>query len=318
MKRIACLVALMALSSPACARGSYSFTFHGHRVHIAAHCRSLSCISVSGIGDRRDRDNDVATTSAPAPAPAPAQVPAAPAPPPQAQPAPAQPPAAPARPTLVTAQAQAAPVITRGQTIPPVVQNRPAPQPAAATAPTLAAASNRPAEITSSTPSAPPPAVGFDTAKPLLPAAADQPQVKPATAQSAVPVVRVSKQAESAVADSPLGDWQTDGKNGGLVHIEACGTALCGYTLDPSTRTKGETILVNMKPKNDTKWTGNVYSRTSGNSYYGTMTLKQGDTLRVEACALGQFFCSGNNWTRVIVKPDELVSSQHVQPEPRS
>ncbi len=308
MKRIACLVALMALSSPAYARGSYSFAFHGHRVHIAAHCRSLSCISVSGIGNRRDRDNDAATTSdaSPVPAPAPAQVPAPPAPPPQAQPVPAQPPAAPARPPLVTAQSQP-PVITR--------------------APTLATTPNQPARITTSAPPAPPPAVGFDTAKPqqnptppVRNTARPQamPQDKPATAQPAAPVVRVSEQTES-VANSPLGDWETDAKNGGLVHIEACGTALCGYTLDPSTRTKGESVLVNMKPKNDTQWTGNVFSRTSGNSYYGTMTLKRDhDTLRVEACALGRFLCSGNNWTRVTGKGDELVSSQRAPGAPRS
>jgi uncharacterized protein (DUF2147 family) len=305
MKRIVCLVALMALSSTASARGSYSFSFRGHRVHIASHCRSLSCVSVSGIGNRRDRDNDVTTTAndpspTPTPAPAPAQ---APAPPPQARPAPAQPLVAPARPPLVTAQSQAAPVITR--------------------APTLAAASNRPAEITSSTPPAPPPAVGFDTAKPQQPSAADKGQARPherlASAQSGAPVVHVAQESEGTAVGTPLGNWQTDGKNGGLVRIEACGTALCGYTLDPSTGAKGEPVLVNMKPKNDTQWAGNVYSRSSGNSYYGTLTLKRkDDTLRVEACALGRFFCSGNSWTRAPDKGDELVSSQHAHGEPRS
>jgi uncharacterized protein (DUF2147 family) len=312
MKRIACLVALMALSSPACARG-YSFTFHGHRVHIASHCRSLSCVSVSGLGNRRDRDNDVATTNDPAPAPAPAQVPAPAAPPPQAQPAPAQPLPTPARTPLVTAQIPA-PVITRAQTIPAPVRSAP-PPPSARTAPVAA-------PTLASAPPAPP-SVGFDTQKPQQPAVAEKPPAKPATAPLAAPAVRVSHETESAAVDTPLGDWQTDGKNGDRVHIEACGAALCGYALDPSTGAKGEPVLVNMKPKNDikndTKWTGNVYSRTSGNSYYGTMTLKRDrDTLRVEACALGQFFCSGNTWTRVIGKGDELVSSQHAKPEPRS
>ncbi len=293
MKRMACLVALMALSSPACARG-YSFTFHGHQVHIASHCRSLSCVSVSGMGNLRNRhDDDAATTNAPAPAPVPAP---------------------------------AAPPVMRAQTLPQIVQPPPAPA-----APTLASA-----------PPAPPPAVGFETPKPQQrptppapvaqntavppPPAADRPQensqanpqARPATVQPAVPVVRVAQDTESTAADSPLGDWQTDAKTGGLVHIESCGTSLCGYTFDPSTRTKGETVLVNMKLKNDTKWTGNVYSRSSGNSYYGTMTLKQGDTLRVEACALGQFFCSGNNWKRVessrSVKPGELVTSRRGTP----
>ena len=298
MKRIAVLVALMALSSPACARGAYSFTFHGHRVHIAAHCRSLSCVSVSGINGRSSRDNDIATTNEPAPTPAPApvqapaQVPAPPPPAPQAQPAPIQPPAAPAGPALVTAQLQPAPVVTRVQTIPPAVQTRTAP----ATAPTLAATSNRPAEIMSSPPPAPAPAVGFDTSPPQ-------------------PAARASQDSESPAVDTPLGDWRTDGKKGDLVRIEACGTALCGYALDPSTGAKGESVLVNMKPKNDgrndTKWIGSVYSRSSGNNYYGTMTLKRkDDKLRVEACALGRFLCSGNTWTRVTGRADEVVNAQ--------
>jgi uncharacterized protein (DUF2147 family) len=284
MKRMACLVVLMALSSPACARG-YSFTFHGHHIHIASHCRSLSCVSVSGMGNLRNRpDDDAATTNAPAPAPA-------------------------------------APPVTRPQTLPQIVQSQPA-RTAPVAAPTLASA-----------PPAPPPAVGFETPKPPPPAPVVQntavppppaaidkpqenPQARPAAASPAAAVGRVSQQTEDTVADSPLGDWQTDANNGGLVRIEACGAALCGYAFDPSRGTKGETVLVNMKPKNDTKWTGNVYSRTSGNSYYGTMTLKRDrDTLRVEACALGRFFCSGNNWTRVessrSVKPGELVTSRH-------
>lgn len=80
----------------------------------------------------------------------------------------------------------------------------------------------------------------------------------------------------------------------------------------------GETILVDMKLKNLSRWTGHVLSRSSGNSYYGTMTLKPGDKLHVEACALGPFFCTGNDWRRVAGKADELVSGRRAKPEPRS
>ena len=58
-------------------------------------------------------------------------------------------------------------------------------------------------------------------------------------------------------------------------------------------------MLINMKPKTDTRWTGNVYSQDSGDTYYGTMDLKGPNTLRVEACAFGRFYCSGNNWIRI-------------------
>jgi uncharacterized protein (DUF2147 family) len=150
------------------------------------------------------------------------------------------------------------------------------------------------------------------------PAAAAAPA--PTAAQPAAPATPVAHPTAAVVATSPLGDWQTEARTG-RVHIEACGEALCGYMLDAATNTRGETILVNMKPKADSQWSGNVFSRSSGNSYYGTMTLKETNLLRVEACALGQFFCSGNNWTRVLPssgQPGELATSHPASPEPHS
>jgi uncharacterized protein (DUF2147 family) len=92
--------------------------------------------------------------------------------------------------------------------------------------------------------------------------------------------------------------------------------------LNANTKAKGETVLVNMKLKKSSQWAGNVYSRASGNSYYGTMTLKEGNSLRVEACALGSFFCSGNTWTRFedsrSVRPADLANSRQNSPSPRS
>jgi uncharacterized protein (DUF2147 family) len=117
-------------------------------------------------------------------------------------------------------------------------------------------------------------------------------------------------------ADTPLGDWQTE-RGKGMVRIETCGNALCGYVLDPSSHAIGESVLVNMRPKSSAAWSGNVYSRASGTTYYGTMTMKGTDTLRVEACVLFRFFCSGNVWSRV-AGPHEYVSSSRAVPEPRS
>ena len=116
--------------------------------------------------------------------------------------------------------------------------------------------------------------------------------------------------------DSPLGDWQTEGHKG-LVRIEPCGRALCGYVLDSSSNAKGETVLIDMKSKAAAEWSGNIYSRDSGNTYYATMTLKGPDSLQVEACALGRFFCSGNAWSR-IAKPDRLITYRQTSTEPRS
>ena len=118
------------------------------------------------------------------------------------------------------------------------------------------------------------------------------------------------------MADSPIGDWQTEGK--GTVRIAKCGNALCGYVLKASSDDKGEAILINMKPKTDRQWTGSVYSQGSGETYYGTMAIKGINTLRVEACAFGRFYCSGNNWSRIAGSADNLVTSRQVSAEPRS
>lgn len=276
MKRIACLIVLTALSSPASARNGYSFVIRGHHVRIPAHCRALSCISVSGMGTRRRgrQDGDVATLNEPAPAPVALPAPAAVIAPP---PPPAQP-----------------------------VYSPPSPAP-------------------------PPPSVGFETpkpgqgpvAQPREPAKPVQPQDKPVVVEHVPsimpPVARVAQNDEEE--NSPIVDWQTEGKNG-LVRIESCGAALCGYMLNATTKARGETILVNMKPKKTSQWAGSVYSRSSGNSYYGTMTLKEGTTLRVEACALGSFFCSGNNWTRFedsrSLGHGDIANSHQDAPQPRS
>ena len=136
------------------------------------------------------------------------------------------------------------------------------------------------------------------------------------TAQPAPQVERVTHQAEEeAPSDSPIGDWQTEGK--GTVRIGKCGDALCGFVLGSSNE-KGEAILINMKPKTERQWTGGVYSQGSGETYYGTMSMKGINTLRVEACALGRFYCSGNNWSRITRRADGLVTSRQASSELRS
>ncbi|MCP4618873.1 MAG: DUF2147 domain-containing protein, partial [Bradyrhizobium sp.] len=114
--------------------------------------------------------------------------------------------------------------------------------------------------------------------------------------------------------DSPLGDWQTEGK--GMVRIAECGRALCGYSINEGERPKGEAILINMKPKSDTQWSGSVYSKDSGDTFYGTMRLRGPNTLHVEACAFSRFYCNGNNWTRITSRP--MMTSRQVAQEPRT
>ncbi len=122
------------------------------------------------------------------------------------------------------------------------------------------------------------------------------PPPAPPVQQVSIPSPPAAHGPEEEPQDSPIGDWLTEGK--GTVRIARCGHALCGYVLTSSNE-KGEAILVNMKPKTERQWIGSVYSQESGAAYYGTMAMKGGNTLRVEACAVLRFYCSGNNWSRI-------------------
>ena len=297
MKRFYGLAVLMLLGSPAYAGSSFSFVIGGHHIHIetSGHCYSASCVSVSipGVYEkraRRDRYDDE-IRDAPPPAPVTASV-AAPVAPPQVS----QPPVTPAQPVAC------APAAAPPRPVAPQVVAAPPPQvlpPRVQAVTTAAVPQSAPPQ-----PVPPPPAIA--TIRRHRIAAASSPRRRSS---------KVVHRVEEA-PDSPLGDWQTEGHKG-LVRIEPCGQALCGYALDSSTNAKGETVLIDMKSKTASEWSGNIYSRNSGNTYYATMTLKGPDSLQVEACALGRFFCSGNGWTR-IAKPERLVTYRQMSTEPRS
>ena len=281
MKRFCFLAVLMALSSSAYAGRSISFSVGSHRVHIESsrHCRSVSCTSMSisrRLNWRHRRDRYNDDRDM--------AVPAKPAP---SAPQTISPPAPPA--TTAPAKTIVA-----------------APPPA-----TYTTAASRSQIVAAPPPPAPPPVQEIS-----IPAPPSPPVEKPVeTAQPAPQVERVSHQAEDEPSDSPIGDWQTEGK--GTVRIAKCGNALCGFVLGSSNE-KGEAILINMKPKTERQWTGGVYSQDSGETYYGTMSMKAINTLRVEACALGRFYCSGNNWSRITRRADSLVTSRQVSAERRS
>ena len=283
MKRL-CALMVLALAASSAQAGTISFSVGGHRIRIEAprDCRSSSCASISIPGvheSRRQRDDDTrnVVASPPPPAPSPAQV----APPPASAPAPVQ------------QAVQPKPVVAA------------APQPAMP-------AVYKPAATTAQ-----------EAVSPPLP-----PQVRPASVTQPCTMPSVEKPDENVrptplvlnvlhqedAVDSPIGDWQTEGK--GMVRVTECGRALCGYVIREGESEKGEAILINMKPKTDEQWSGSVYSRDSGDTYYGTMRLRGPNTLRVEACAFSRFYCNGNNWTRVTSKP--MMTSRQMTPEPRS
>ena len=282
MKRFCILAVLMAISPSAHAGSSISFSVGGHRVHIEApsHCRSTACasVSVSGLYDsRRKRDRFDDDDATPA-------KPASPAP--QLISPPAPPASSPPAPTVVVSA-------------PPAVY--------------------KPAAVATQTAAVPPPPPVQQAAIPLPPPVQQVsiPVPPPPPAPVAAPQVSsVSHAIEQEAADTPVGDWQTEGK--GAVRIVRCGNALCGYILDPSSEDRGEAVLINMKSRNDAQWTGSVYSHDSGDTFYGAMELKTPNTLRVEACALGRFYCSGINWSRILGISESLMTSRQVKAAPRS
>jgi uncharacterized protein (DUF2147 family) len=303
MKRFGYVAMLMALSSPAYAGGSYSFVVRGHRISIEAprHCRSLSCVSFHETRRGRDRPDD----SDAAPDAAPAKPLAAAAAQPQAS-APAPAPAPTRAPVLAAAPPSTPPA------------NRPSVQPVGCASPPPATAA-LPASATKQVAALPPPKIQpaeIQATTPSAIAPVERPPVAAQPAPVAAPV-KISRDAEDEPEQTPLGDWQTEGSKGS-VRIEQCGRALCGYVLNPSSNTVGETVLINMKPKAASEWSGNIFSRDSGNTYYATMKMKGPNSLRVEACALGPFFCTGNVWSRIDAAPEQLMSSGRISSTPRS
>jgi len=201
-----CLLALLTLLSSSAQAGSFSFSVGGHRIHIESsrYCRSSSCasVSISGISQsRRKRDDGDRDNGEPMrPSAAPVAVP----PPAVIQPmitpsvAPAPPPPAVYKPANAVTQTVPEPPIQ------PAVVAPPAPP------------AMRPATV--APPAPPPPTVE----KPIEAVRSAPPS----------PMARVSHEADDEPADTPRGDWQTEGR--GEVRITRCGRALCGYVINAS------------------------------------------------------------------------------------
>jgi uncharacterized protein (DUF2147 family) len=336
MTRLLCFavtIGAMGLSAAAHAE-SFSFTVGGHHISIntARSCYSAACVSVSipGIvaGHHRHSDSIVAAQDA-APGKAVPRAGAAIASAPAVAPAP------------VAASAPVPQIVPTASPAEPRVAVAPATPPSPPPAPKLAATGGT--EVAAPPPPSPPaePAKTTATEAPAAPPPSAQPaldkspierpaQAMPATPPAAAipspgpaPVPKAAEAVDTERDDSPLGDWQTAGKTG-AVRIEACGKALCGYLINPSSHAKAEAILISMKPRvggksnRDLEWRGSIFSRASGNTYNATMTLHGANLLRVEACALGHFFCSGNDWTRIVKQPAALATSRDGETEPRS
>jgi len=197
-----------------------------------------------------------------------------------------------------------APVVQAQQPVAPIIPVRPVPAtvaaaPPAPPAPVLAATISQPVMA--------PPAPKLEAPKIV---AIAPPRIEPPADAPKTGITQTSpiaQRSDNAPAYSPLGEWESTGAKG-TVRIERCGSALCGFALSEASD-RGESVLVNMKPKTHDVWTGSIYSRSSGSTYYGRMTLTSSGRLRVEACAIGRFWCTGNDWTRVEEQREQLVTT---------
>ena len=272
MKKCLAIAVLLLASSLTTAQAQYSFEYGGRTITIDPDRGTVQIPGVydntgkkakrsrseEGDLDRPGRKAPQQAKSAPQAAPE-AATPAAPAPAEQA----AAPAAAPAPPAPATS--------SRGE-------------------PSSATAAVAPADTAAPAPAAPAPPVQQNAA----------PAVPPAPAPVAAPAPPQQKQAAvpaPSSANSPLGVWLTEEKEG-KVRIEPCGPNLCGYSVDKKSNQNGERVLINMKPGKD-KWSGRIFDPNSGSTYDSTIALKGTDNLRVQGCAFGGMFCGGQTWTRV-------------------
>src|SRR5258708_2985499 len=172
----------------------------------------------------------------------------------------------------------------------------PAPAPTNASPPPSSAPANvAPSSdtITPTQPAASPPAPQLQQQ-----AAPAPPPPPPAVVATVPPAAPAPRPAAVQAANSPLGVWLTEEKEG-KVRIEQCGANLCGYSVDSKSDKNGEQVLINLKPAKDAKWTGRVLDPNTGSTYDSTIALKGPDTLRVQGCAFGGMFCGGQTWGRV-------------------
>lgn len=275
MKKLLAIAALLLASTAA--QAQYSFEYGGRTIRVDPDRGTVSIPGVydnSGRRSKRSRNEDgdrdrsrkqqapqqakTDPQTPPAEATAPAAVPAEQAPAPAAAlPAPVTPSTEPTTTTAAVAPAETA--VAPPPPLPPPAASAPVPQVREEPAP-----APKPA---------PAPAVAAVTPPPAPPPAAPQ------------------------AANSPLGVWLTEEKEG-KVRIEQCGANLCGYSVDKKSNQNGEQVLINMKPSKD-KWSGRILDPNTGSTYDSTIALKGTDTLRVQGCAFGGVFCGGQTWSRV-------------------
>jgi len=273
-----CLAIAALLLATTAAQAQYTFEYGGRTIRVDP---DRGTVQIPGVYDntgrskaKRSRNDDADRDRPRKPAPQEAKT--------DPQAAPEAP--APVAPLPAPSEQAAVPAA------PAPVPAAPAPPPE----PTTATAAVTPADPVTA-PAPPPPS--SPPAPQVQQQPAPAPRVEPAPAVAAVTPAPAPPPPAAQAANSPLGVWLTEEKEG-KVRIEQCGANLCGYSVDAKSNLNGEQVLINMRPNKDAKWSGRILDPNTGSTYDSTIALK-GETLRVQGCAFGGMFCGGQTWTRV-------------------
>ncbi len=128
----------------------------------------------------------------------------------------------------------------------------------------------------------------------------------------------VATSGAAVQAEDATGVWRL--QNGKVtVRVAPCGGNLCGTVvalkkprddkgrprLDKENPNKalrsrpviGLTIMSNMKPNGDGRWTGTIYNPDDGNTYQSKMKLQNANTMKVDGCVM--VFCRSMKFVRV-------------------
>ena len=120
--------------------------------------------------------------------------------------------------------------------------------------------------------------------------------------------------AQAQTAEDAFGTWRHP-ENGSLISVYQCGGGLCAKVvkvtdpsrkddknLDPKLRTRpvvGVVIMSGAKKSGASSWSGKLYNTQDGETYNGTVTVVDKNTLKLQGCVLGGIICQGPTWTRV-------------------
>lgn len=136
---------------------------------------------------------------------------------------------------------------------------------------------------------------------------------------SAILVALMASGGPVQASDTAVGTWRmTNGKV--TVQVADCGAALCATVVglrkprdedgqikrdkqnpDPGLRQRpvmGLTILNNMRPAGEGRWSGTIYNPDDGNTYSSRIQLVGHSTLKVSGCVAG-VLCKTMKFTRV-------------------